>query len=169
MLLSHNDTPSFILTPKTLQMKHVYILSALMAFATVASAQTSAVKASLARQLMGQKKAVAASTASKSLKAYAPTVAKVDADTYKFEVGDIISQTPQGDYQELFKTTSMWRYGEDGLDTLTLKGAIAAVVYGDNNQVWMKNPVAAYPTNTWIHGTVTGNELHFPLPQPILR
>ncbi len=47
----------------------------------------------------------------------------------------------------------------------TDEGIVGEVAFCDNGDVYLKNPLSFYPTDTWIKGTKNGNNLTFTFPQ----
>lgn len=83
------------------------------------------------------------------------------------EYGDIIYEAPAGEVKTLARSgyATYAYYGM--LMTTSYENKISEFVMCDNGDVYMKNPITQYITNTYLKGKLDGNQIVFDLPQPI--
>lgn len=81
----------------------------------------------------------------------------------------IIRQQPAGKLVNYAKSAKIYYMMYNGQLQVYFNtaGLISNVVYGENDAVYMKNPVSKYKGVAWMKGTVSGDTLMFPVPQII--
>lgn len=97
-------------------------------------------------------------------KAAKKTVAKKQPAA-KRRATDIISEQPEG-RQVLYNRSGdayypFWSY----VFNTSLSGAVGNVVFGENNEVYIRNIVSQANTGTWVKGTLDGSVITIELPQ----
>ncbi len=82
------------------------------------------------------------------------------------DFGDIIYEAP-GEAKTLARSGEATYASWGQLMQLKYNNQISELVIGDNGEVYMKNPISQYVTDSYIKGTQEGNKILFELPQAI--
>ena len=94
--------------------------------------------------------------------------AKTVASQLRDGAPEVIYDQPEGELVEYTKTCNAFFYNPNGLQQITGFERTPIVYAPDNVTVYIQNPVAAIPANTWVRGTVNGNKITVPLGQYII-
>lgn len=83
------------------------------------------------------------------------------------EFGDIIYEAPEGEVKTLARSGDATYAFYGMLMNITYENMFGEFVMCDNGDVYMKNPISNYVTNSYIKGKLNGSQIVFDLPQPI--
>lgn len=84
-------------------------------------------------------------------------------------VGAPITNQPQGELTTYARSGSAWVYTLVGLYYTDLTEQAAQVVFGPNDEIYLKNVISQYDCNSWIQGTVGEGSVSFTFPQQVLQ
>ncbi len=83
------------------------------------------------------------------------------------EISDVIYEAPAGEAKTLARSGEATYASWGQLVQLKYNNQISELVIGDDGDVYMKNPISQYPTDSYIKGTQEGNKILFELPQAV--
>ena len=82
---------------------------------------------------------------------------------------NIITEAPEG-RTEVYSLSGLAYYSFWGyIMGVSHEGTLGQIVYCDDNTVYIKNPISQFATNSYIKGTIDGDEITVKLPQPIYQ
>lgn len=85
------------------------------------------------------------------------------------EGSEIITEAPEGRLETYSLSGiayySFWGY----VMGVSHVGTLGQIVYGDDNSVYFKNPFSQFATNSYLKGTLDGDQITVTLPQPIYQ
>ena len=91
------------------------------------------------------------------------------AQTRAGEDFNIITEAPEG-RTEVYSLSGLAYYSFWGyIMGVSHEGTLGQIVYCDDNTVYIKNPISQFATNSYIKGTIDGDEITVKLPQPIYQ
>lgn len=91
------------------------------------------------------------------------------AQTRAGEDFNIITESPEG-RTEVYSLSGLAYYSFWGyIMGVSHEGTLGQIVYCDDNTVYIKNPISQFATNSYIKGTIDGDEITVKLPQPIYQ
>ena len=83
--------------------------------------------------------------------------------------GAVITNQPQGELVAYARSGMAWVYTWLGLYYNELSGQAAQVVFGPNDEIYLKNVISQYDCNSWIQGSIGEGSVSFTFPQPVLQ
>lgn len=83
------------------------------------------------------------------------------------EFGDIITEAPAGTTKKLVRSGCSYYVNNSGQRVDTYQNMMSEIVFADNGEVYLKNPISRQPTGSYLKGYQEGNTLVFDLPQAI--
>lgn len=83
------------------------------------------------------------------------------------EFGDIIYEAPEGEVKNLARSGDATYSYYGMLVNTTYENMFGEFVMCENGDVYMKNPISQYITDSYIKGKLNGNQIVFSLPQPV--
>lgn len=83
--------------------------------------------------------------------------------------GAVITNQPQGELVAYARSGMAWVYTWLGLYNNELSGQAAQVVFGPNDEIYLKNVISQYDCNSWIQGSIGEGSVSFTFPQPVLQ
>ena len=87
--------------------------------------------------------------------------------TSRRAAADIIYDQPEGTKKTYSRSGSAYYYSLFGIGQADFDGAVGAVVFGENNKVYIKDIVSQAGLGTWIEGTISGSTITIQLPQTV--
>ena len=88
----------------------------------------------------------------------------------KAPLAEPITEQPEGRYEMYVRSGEAYGYSwMFGLIYSQVENGVAEVVFGDNNEVYIKNIISQYPTGVWIKGTLSGSTITFEVPQKLFE
>ena len=96
------------------------------------------------------------------------TAVKKQPAAMRRAAADIISEQPEGKQVFYSRSGSAYYYSYFGVLSTEFSGAVGNVVFGDNNEVYIKNIISQASTNAWVKGTISGSTITIQLPQSVL-
>jgi hypothetical protein len=82
---------------------------------------------------------------------------------------EIITEAPAGTIQQYSRSSYSFYFTWFGLSVGQVDGYISEVVFGDDGNVYIKNPITEYETDSYIKGTLKDGVVTVTLPQPIME
>ena len=83
--------------------------------------------------------------------------------------GAVITNQPQGELVAYARRGMAWVYTWLGLYYNELSGQAAQVVFGPNDEIYLKDVISQYDCNSWIQGSIGEGSVSFTFPQPVLQ
>ena len=83
-----------------------------------------------------------------------------------FRVTPLITEAPEGTLK-FYDRSGMAYYRSSGSIASDEQEGILNVVYADNNEVYLYNPICYCSTDSWVKGTISGNTITVELPQTL--
>ena len=83
-----------------------------------------------------------------------------------FQVTPLITEAPEGTLK-FYNRSGMAYYRSSGSIASDEQEGILNVVYADNNEVYLYNPICYCSTESWVKGTIEGNTITVELPQTL--
>ena len=82
---------------------------------------------------------------------------------------EVITEAPEGRL-ETYSLSGLAYYSFLGyVMGVSHVGTLGQIVYGDDNSVYFKNPFSQFATNSYLKGTLEGDQITVTLPQPIYQ
>ena len=78
---------------------------------------------------------------------------------------EFITEQPEGRQQIYSRSGDAYYVNLFWLVQTSFTGAVGNVVFGENNEVYVKNIFSQLPTNSWVKGTLNGSKIVFEFPQ----
>jgi hypothetical protein len=90
-------------------------------------------------------------------------------DDGRVDANDVLITDPVGEKRVYSRNADSWYYYYDNVYHAYDYGYAQEVVFGDNNEVYFKNPFGGWVTDSYLKGTIEGDEIVVNLPQYILN
>ena len=81
---------------------------------------------------------------------------------------EMITNQPAG--TKVYYSRSGYAYAATlfGVMGTDYSNSVGTVVFGENNEIYFKNLISQYATNSWVKGTIDGNKIKITFPQKVL-
>lgn len=78
---------------------------------------------------------------------------------------DVITEQPAGTKVIYSRSGSAYYPSLFGVYGTQVIGALGTIVFGDNNEIYIKNIISQYATDSWFKGTINGDKVSINFPQ----
>lgn len=82
---------------------------------------------------------------------------------------EFITEQPEGRKQYYSRSGSAYYVYIFYVMNTSYSGAASTVVFGENNEVYIKNIISQYATNSWLKGTINGSKITIDFPQKAME